>query len=91
MITGLSSPVKGNILINNIDIVKNTKEARMNIGLCPQHNLLFDSLTVYEHLKFFSTLKENFNEHEIYEMLDLLNLKFVIVFKKICSNLILSH
>ncbi len=82
MITGLSSPVAGNILIDNIDIVKNTKEARMNIGLCPQHNLLFDSLTVYEHLKFFATLKENFNMTEIDEMLDLLNLKFVIHFFK---------
>ena len=81
MITGLCSPLNGNILINNIDIVANTREARKNIGYCPQHNLLFDSLTVYEHLKFFSKLKENFTESEIDSMLDAINLldkKFVL-------------
>ena len=36
--------------------------------------LLFDDLTVYEHLKFFSKLKQNFNENEIDNMLDLINL-----------------
>lgn len=31
--------------------------ARSHIGLCPQHNVLFDELTVREHLQFFSRLK----------------------------------
>ena len=75
MITGLSSPVNGSILINNVDIVKNTIEARKSLGYCPQHNLLFDDLTVYEHLKFFSKLKENFDDAEIDYMLEMLNLK----------------
>ena len=74
MITGLCEPNQGNITINNIDIVKNTKNARKYLGYCPQHNLLFDNLTVYEHLKFFSKLKENFNEKEIDQMLDIINL-----------------
>jgi ATP-binding cassette subfamily A (ABC1) protein 3 len=75
MITGLIEPSLGNIMINDIDIVKNTNEARKCIGLCPQHNLLFDDMTVYEHLKFFSKLKENFNENEINNMLELIHLK----------------
>jgi ATP-binding cassette subfamily A (ABC1) protein 3 len=75
MITGLVEPSLGNIMINNIDIVKNTNEARKCIGLCPQHNLLFDDMTVYEHLKFFSKLKDNFDDNEIYNMLDLIHLK----------------
>ena len=74
MITGLSSPQHGNILINGVDIVEKTIEARKNIGYCPQHNLLFDDLTVYDHLKFFSKLKENFDESEIDNMLELINL-----------------
>ena len=81
MITGLTSPTRGNILIDGIDVIEKTQEARRNIGYCPQHNLLFDDLTVYEHLKFFSKLKENFNDKEIDDMLDLLNLrdkKFVL-------------
>nr|APD26538.1 ATP-binding cassette transporter subfamily A member 3 X1 protein [Brachionus koreanus] len=75
MITGLTEPTSGRILVNDIDVVKQTKQARKCIGFCPQYNLLFDNLTVYEHLKFFSKLKENFNESEIDNMLDLINLK----------------
>lgn len=30
---------------------------RSSIGLCPQHNILFDDLTVREHIMFFSLLK----------------------------------
>ncbi|CAF1151211.1 unnamed protein product, partial [Brachionus calyciflorus] len=74
MITGLAKPTNGRILVNDIDVVKNTKEARKCIGFCPQYNLLFDDLTVYEHLKFYSKLKENFKEAEIDEMLDIINL-----------------
>lgn len=74
MITGLSEPTSGQILINGLDIVKQTKEARQFIGFCPQFNLLFDDLTVYEHLKFFGKLKNNFDEAEIDSMLDIIKL-----------------
>ncbi len=74
MITGLCEPTSGNILINDCDIVKETQEARKFLGYCPQHNLLFDDLTVQEHLKFFGLLKENYNESEIDEMLKIINL-----------------
>lgn len=74
MITGLAEPTNGKILINDIDIVQDTKQARKCIGFCPQYNLLFDDLTVYEHLKFFSKLKENFDEKEIDTMLEIINL-----------------
>ena len=30
---------------------------RQSLGVCPQHNVLFDFLTVYEHLLFYSRLK----------------------------------
>jgi len=74
MITGICEPTSGTILINDKDIVTNTKEARSVLGYCPQHNLLFDNLTVYEHLKFFSELKQNFDDNEINKMLELTNL-----------------
>lgn len=32
-------------------------EIRKNLGMCPQHNVLFDRLTVEEHLWFYSRLK----------------------------------
>lgn len=74
MITGLAEPTNGRILINGLDIVKETKEARKCIGFCPQFNLLFDDLTVDEHLKFFALLKNNYDPTEIENMLNIINL-----------------
>jgi ABC-type multidrug transport system ATPase subunit len=74
MITGLSEPQSGSILINGKDIVGNTKEARSVLGYCPQHNLLFEDLTVNEHLIFFSKLKQNYRSSEIDQMLNLIKL-----------------
>ena len=43
---------------------------RQSLGVCPQHNVLFDSLTVYEHLLFYSRLKGKDNvEAEITSMI----------------------
>lgn len=74
MITGLAEPSNGKIYINGRDIVEETKEARKFIGFCPQFNLLFDDLTVHEHLKFFALLKNNYDESEIDDMLQIINL-----------------
>jgi ABC-type multidrug transport system ATPase subunit len=74
MICGLYRPSSGNILVDNYNVVNETKKARSKLGYCPQHNLLFDDLTVNEHLVFFSKLKENYNEYEIDEILGALNL-----------------
>ncbi|CAG7726830.1 unnamed protein product, partial [Allacma fusca] len=35
----------------------NGAEVRDNLGLCPQHDVLFDELTVEEHLRFFCLMK----------------------------------
>jgi ATP-binding cassette subfamily A (ABC1) protein 3 len=74
MICGLYKPSSGNILVDNHNVVSDTKKARSKLGYCPQHNLLFDDLTVHEHLVFFSKLKENYNENDISEILEGLNL-----------------
>ncbi|XP_077492875.1 phospholipid-transporting ATPase ABCA3-like isoform X2 [Amblyomma americanum] len=59
MITGLFPPTRGRVHINSYDILTQTKKARESFGLCPQHNVLFDELTVEEHLYFFYSLKES--------------------------------
>ena len=33
------------------------REVRRSIGICPQHDVLFDELTVAEHIAFFCELK----------------------------------
>lgn len=51
------SPSAGTAFINGKDIRTEIEEARNSLGLCPQHNILFDELTVKEHIIFFARLK----------------------------------
>ena len=57
ILTGIIPPTQGTALIQGFDIRTNMKHVRANLGLCPQNNILFDDLTVKEHLYFFSKLK----------------------------------
>ncbi|XP_069681460.1 phospholipid-transporting ATPase ABCA3-like [Periplaneta americana] len=57
IVTGMFSPTSGSVTINGYDIHHNLEKVRENLGLCPQHNLLFTNLTVIEHLIFFAMLK----------------------------------
>lgn len=58
VLTGLLEPTKGQAEINTVTILDNNKEFRDNLGLCPQHNIHFQFLTVREHLTLYATLKE---------------------------------
>ncbi|OQR71610.1 ATP-binding cassette sub-family A member 1-like [Tropilaelaps mercedesae] len=57
ILTGLIAPQHGDVFINGYSVRSNTRKARESLGLCPQHNTLFDELTVVEHLVFFAMLK----------------------------------
>ncbi|GJQ88078.1 hypothetical protein Trydic_g13091 [Trypoxylus dichotomus] len=57
MLTGMITPTTGTAIVNGHDIRTNMPQVRDSLGLCPQHNVLFDELTVAEHLRFFSRLK----------------------------------
>lgn len=48
---------RGSVTVAGYDITTQTREARSHLGLCPQHNVLFNELTVHEHLEFFSRIK----------------------------------
>ena len=53
MLTGLFSPTSGDAKINGYNIKTDMSKARDTLGMCPQHNMLFPSLSVMEHLIFF--------------------------------------
>lgn len=59
----------GSIMLAGYDLSRQMNEARSHIGLCPQHNVLFNELTVREHLEFFARLK-GFRGKELYEEID---------------------
>lgn len=57
ILTGLFPPTSGSAHINGLSVVDDIALIRRSLGICPQHNVLFDRLTVNEHLKFFARLK----------------------------------
>jgi len=74
MISGLLIPTSGAAKIAGFDIQTQTQKAQANMSICPQHNLLFDNLTVKEHLILFAVLKnKSFKEAKISSLI-ILNL-----------------
>ncbi|CAD5114243.1 DgyrCDS3384 [Dimorphilus gyrociliatus] len=78
MLTGFIPPTSGSAVINGFDIRTDIDRVRESLGLCPQHDILFDNLTVEEHLIFFASLKgcpKNEIDSEVSKMIDLLRLE----------------
>uniref|UniRef100_A0A5S6Q194 ABC transporter domain-containing protein n=1 Tax=Trichuris muris TaxID=70415 RepID=A0A5S6Q194_TRIMR len=57
IICGLIPPTEGTVVVYGMDILTNMPAVRRSLGFCPQHNILFDRLTVKEHLQFYSSIK----------------------------------
>ncbi|MBN3299367.1 ABCA2 protein, partial [Amia calva] len=57
ILTGLFPPTSGSATIYGHDIRTEMDQIRQNLGMCPQHNVLFDRLSVEEHLWLYSRLK----------------------------------
>uniref|UniRef100_A0A8C3SYF5 ATP binding cassette subfamily A member 3 n=1 Tax=Chelydra serpentina TaxID=8475 RepID=A0A8C3SYF5_CHESE len=57
MLTGLYPPTSGQAYISGYEISQDMVLIRRSLGLCPQHDVLFDKMTVAEHLYFYSGLK----------------------------------
>ena len=53
VLTGLFSASAGSAYINGHDIGTSMAAVRRSLGLCPQHNMLFEDLNVLEHFVFF--------------------------------------
>ena len=47
----------GSITINGFDVQRDFNEARRLIGYCPQHDSIFELMTVEEHLEYYARLK----------------------------------
>ncbi|XP_069048180.1 phospholipid-transporting ATPase ABCA1-like [Lepisosteus oculatus] len=57
ILTGLFPPTSGTALINGKDIRTEMDDIRKHMGMCPQHNVLFNEMTVEEHIYFYARLK----------------------------------
>jgi len=51
-------PTSGTALVGGFDIRTDIHKVRESLGLCPQHNVLFEELTVREHIYFFGKVSK---------------------------------
>ena len=59
ILTGLYPTTAGSAIYNNENIItsEGLDDFRKYLGICPQHDVLFDDLTVEEHLEMFCVFK----------------------------------
>jgi len=64
MLTGMYPPTSGDAQLGDKWVSSDMHAIRSEIGFCPQHDILYDDLTVYEHLVFYGNIK-GMNRKEI--------------------------
>ncbi|KAK7158970.1 hypothetical protein R3I94_005341 [Phoxinus phoxinus] len=77
ILTGLFPPTSGTAYIYGRDIRTEMDIIRQSLGMCPQYNILFNHLTVEEHILFYSLMKGREHkeaEQEVEAMLEDLGL-----------------
>ena len=57
MVIGLLEATSGRIVFQKKNLALNRKDLHHKIGVCPQENILYDTLTVLEHFKLFAALR----------------------------------
>lgn len=56
ILTGFIKPTSGEVLVNEIDVLKNSLEAQKSIGYLPEHNPLYTDMYVREYLQFQASI-----------------------------------
>ncbi|XP_012538072.1 phospholipid-transporting ATPase ABCA1 [Monomorium pharaonis] len=83
ILTGVTSETQGKVFINGRNIRKDLDSIRNNLGLCPQENMVFPDLNVFEQIEFFGLLKaKNKTRNEIKENVNTLLSKLKLSEKK---------
>lgn len=57
MLTGLFAQTNGAASLYGVDMFTEMDKVRQMMGVCPQHDILFELLTVEEHISIFYDLK----------------------------------
>lgn len=57
LLTGLYPPTTGEASVYGVDVFKDFDSIRQFMGICPQHDVLFELLTPQEHLEIFYDFK----------------------------------
>ncbi len=59
MLTGMLMPSGGDAMLHGNSIKRDTDEVRRSLGLCQQHDVLFDTISVEEHLRLTMRIRSN--------------------------------
>lgn len=62
MLTGMTAPSSGDAKYRGLSLNQDMEEIRESLGICFQHDVLFEDLTVEEHLLVFGRVKGYRNE-----------------------------
>lgn len=54
---GVTSETEGKVFINGKNIRKHLNSIRNDLGLCPQENMVFPDLNVFEQIEFFGLVR----------------------------------
>lgn len=79
-LVGFIPPSSGTAKVNGYDIRKDITSVRNSLGFCPQHNILFDNLTVEEHLRFFAKVRLSGLRMYVIQMLNIYIQLLIIYF-----------
>ena len=75
IMSGIMNPDEGDITYKGISLISNKSYLYQKISLCPQENILFEYLSVLEHLELFQDLKlKQINHDEINNLIKELDL-----------------
>ncbi|TGZ53371.1 phospholipid-transporting ATPase ABCA3 [Temnothorax longispinosus] len=83
ILTGVTSETEGKVFINDRNLKKHLSSIRNDLGLCPQENMVFPDLNVFEQIEFFGLLKaKNKTRNEVKEDVNILLSKLKLSEKK---------
>ncbi len=69
MITGYLTPTKGNVYVDNMNIIDHSIEIQKLIGYLPELNPLYGEMKVHDYLKFHSDIR-GINSHDFNKSLE---------------------
>jgi ABC-type multidrug transport system ATPase subunit len=57
ILTGLTSPTRGKTFLSGLDIDEDVADVQQLIGVCPQHDILWEDLTAMDHMLLVAAFK----------------------------------
>eukprot|EP00055_Hartaetosiga_balthica_P006636 m.21271 g.21271 ORF g.21271 m.21271 type:complete len:1697 (+) comp5336_c0_seq2:82-5172(+) len=76
IITGMHRPTAGKVFVNGMDLALDSTHVKMrsSMGVCPQQDILYDVLTVQEHVELYASIKGIHDTAKINSLLDEIDL-----------------